>query len=547
MVARLKTSETLAMTALPAPAPAIDPRVYARRWWTLAVLCLSLVLIGLDNTILNVALPTIQRTFNATAAELQWLVDAYVLVFAGLLLTMGALGDRFGRARALQLGLLIFAGASALAPLTTDINQLIAIRVGMGIGGALIMPSTLSIIANVFPSQERARAITIWAGVSGLGVGLGPLVGGLLIENFAWSSVFLLNVPIALIALALGFVFVPESRDPSGARLDMLGAVLSIGAVSTLVYAIIEAPGQGWTDPVILAAFALAVVLGVAFAWRETHTAAPMLDLALFRDRRFTAGAGAIALTFFAMFGVIFGLTQFLQFVLGKTALEAGALMVTLAIGIPIGARISLKAVEHVGARRTMAAGLVWVTLILLTLTQWTPTTETWVVSLTLFFLAIGLANVMAPGTGTVMSAVPEAKAGVGSAMNDLLRQLGGALGVAVIGSVMNTAYRGQMTDAVSGLPGPAAEAAQDSVGAAVAIAGQVGGVAGDALAAVARVSFVDALGLAAVVAAGVALATAAFVARAMPRDAVSSLGHGSRAPAADAPAADAPAAAAGR
>jgi EmrB/QacA subfamily drug resistance transporter len=513
------------MTALPAQAPAVDPRVYARRWWTLGVLCLSLVLIGLDNTILNVALPTIQRTFHATASDLQWLVDAYVLVFAGLLLTMGALGDRFGRARALQVGLVIFGGASALAPLATDIGQLIAIRVGMGVGGALIMPSTLSIIANVFPSGERARAITIWAGVSGLGVGLGPLVGGLLIENFAWSSVFLLNVPIALIALVLGVFLVPESRDPSGARLDLPGAVLSIGGVTALVYGIIEAPGQGWTDPVILGAIALAVVLGLAFAWRETHTAEPMLDLALFRDRRFTAGAGAIALTFFALFGVIFGLTQFLQFVLGKTALEAGALMVTLAIGIPVGARISLKAVEHVGTRRTMTAGLVWVTLVLITLTQWSPTTATWIVSLTLFFLAIGLANVMAPGTGTVMSAVPEAKAGVGSAMNDLLRQLGGALGVAVIGSVMNTVYRDRMTDAVSPLPGPAADAARDSVGAAVAIAGQIGGAAGEALAGVARLAFVDALGLAAVVAAAVALATAAFVARAMPREVTAGLG----------------------
>jgi EmrB/QacA subfamily drug resistance transporter len=499
---------------------AIAPSVYARRWWTLGVLCLSLVLIGLDSTILNVALPTIQQTFRATASDLQWLVDAYVLVFAGLLLTMGALGDRFGRARALQVGLVIFGGASLLAVVVTDINQLIGIRVAMGVGGALIMPSTLSIIANVFPSHERARAITIWAGVSGLGVGLGPLIGGLLIENFAWSSVFLVNVPIVLTALVLGFFLVPESRDPSGARLDLPGAVLSIGAVTALVYGIIEAPAHGWDDPVIVGAFGLAILLGLAFTWRETHTDAPMLDLALFRDRRFTAGALSIALTFFALFGVIFGLTQFLQFVLGKTALEAGAIMVTLAIGLPVGARISLTAVAHVGTRRVMTAGLIWVSIVLLTLTQWSPTTEEWVVSLTLFFLAIGLANVMAPGTGTVMSAVPEAKAGVGSAMNDLLRQLGGALGVAVIGSVMNTVYRDRMTDVVAGLPAPAADAARDSVGAAVAIASQVGGAIGEALAAVARTSFVDALGIAAIVAAGVAVFTAFFVARSMPADA---------------------------
>jgi len=230
-------------------APSVGDRVYARRWWTLGVLSLSLVLIGLDNTILNVALPTIQQTFNATASDLQWMVDAYVLVFAGLLLTMGALGDKFGRARGLQIGLVVFAVSSLGASFATEVSHLIVARVAMGVGGALIMPSTLSVIANVFPREERAKAITIWAGVSGLGVGLGPLVGGLLIENFSWSSVFLVNVPIALVALVLGIVLVPESRDPSGARLDLPGAVLSIGAVSALVYGIIEAPAVGWTNP----------------------------------------------------------------------------------------------------------------------------------------------------------------------------------------------------------------------------------------------------------------------------------------------------------
>ncbi|HEX7347408.1 MAG TPA: DHA2 family efflux MFS transporter permease subunit [Candidatus Limnocylindrales bacterium] len=493
-----------------------DDRIYRRRWWTLAVLSLSLVIIGLDNTVLNVALPTLQRTFGATAADLQWMVDAYVLVFAGLLLTMGALGDRFGRARLLQLGLVVFAVSSIAATFSTEAIHLIVARIAMGIGGAMIMPSTLSIIANVFPPEERVRAITIWAGVSGLGVGLGPFVGGLLIENFDWSAVFLLNVPIAILALLLGLAFVPESRDPSGAPLDIPGAILSIGAVSALVYGIIEAPATGWSDPTILGSFAAALVLGALFAWRETHTDAPMLDLALFRDRRFAAGAGAISLTFFALFGVIFGLTQYLQFILGKTPLEAGTLMLALALGIPIGARISLKAGEHVGVGRAMGVALVLIALILLSLTRWTPQTDQLVVAGTLFFLAACLANVMAPATGTVMSAVPEAKAGVGSAMNDLLRQLGGALGVAVIGSVMNTIYRDQVADALTGLPPAAADAAGDSVGAAVAIAAQLE-AAGEALAATAKVAFVDGLGAAAIVAAIVAVATAVFVVRVMP------------------------------
>jgi EmrB/QacA subfamily drug resistance transporter len=508
------------MTAQPATRSDAE-RIHAHRWGTLGVLSLSLVIIGLDNTILNVALPTLQRTFAASAAELQWMVDAYVLVFAGLLLTMGALGDRFGRARALQLGLVIFAASSIGAMFATSTIQLIGARIAMGVGGALIMPSTLSVIVNVFPAAERSRAIAVWAGVSGLGVGLGPLIGGLLIENFTWSSVFLVNVPIALVALVLGWFLVPESRDPSASSLDLPGAALSIGAVSALVYGIIEAPSKGWTSPEILGAFAIAAVLGAIFAWRETHTREPMLDLALFRDRRFTGGALAIALTFFALFAVIFGLTQYLQFVLGKTALEAGTLMVALALGLPFGARISLKAVEHVGTRRVVATALVGVALVLLSLTQWTAATDPLVIAGTLFLLAICMANVMAPSTGSVMSAVPEAKAGVGSAMNDLLRQLGGALGIAIIGSVMNTAYRDRMADAVAGLPAGAAALARDSVGAAVAIAGQVGGAAGDALATVARASFVDALHVAAIVAAAVALGTAAFVARTIPARAI--------------------------
>jgi EmrB/QacA subfamily drug resistance transporter len=411
----------------------------------------------------------------------------------------------------------LFALTSVAATFSTEAVHLVAARVGMGIGGALIMPSTLSIIANVFPREERPRAITIWAGVSGLGVGLGPLIGGLLIANFDWSAVFLINVPIALIALVLGIFLVPESRDPSSPPVDLPGAILSIGAVTAFVYAVIEAPGSGWTDPQILVTFAAALVLGVGFAWRETHTEHPMLDLALFHDRHFTAGAFAIALTFFALFAVIFGLTQYLQFVLGKTALEAGAVMVTLAVGIPVGARISLKAVGHVGTKRVIAVALVAVGGILLTVTRWTPTTETWVVSVTLFFLAVALANIMAPATSTVMSAVPETKAGVGSAMNDLLRQLGGALGVAIIGSVMNTVYRDRMVEVVVALPAQAAALAGDSVGAAVAIATQVGGPAGQALAAAARGSFVDALGIAAVVAAAVTFATSVLVARTMP------------------------------
>src|SRR5688572_26869478 len=242
----------------------IDPRTYARRWRTLGVLALSLLIIGLDNTVLNVALPTLQTHFSASGSTLQWIVDAYLLSFAGVLLTMGTLGDRFGRKRVLQSGLLLFGAASVLAAFAQDANQLIVLRAVMGIGGAMIMPATLSVIVDIFPREERGKAIGIWSAIAGLGIGLGPFVGGLLLEWFSWASVFWLNVPIVAAALVAGFVLVPESRDPRPGAFDLRGAALSIGTLVTLVYGIIEAAPRGWTDPLVLGAFGAAAVFGVA-------------------------------------------------------------------------------------------------------------------------------------------------------------------------------------------------------------------------------------------------------------------------------------------
>src|ERR687890_678596 len=243
----------------------IDPRVYARRWKTLAVLSLSLLLIGLDNTVLNVALPTLQTHFSASASTLQWIVDAYLLSFAGVLLTMGTLGDRFGRKRALQAGLTLFGVASVLAALAETSGQLIALRAAMGVGGAMIMPATLSVIMDVFPREERGKAIGIWSAIAGVGIGLGPFVGGLLLEWFDWSSVFWLNVPIVGVALVCGFKLVPESRDPRPGAFDLPGAALSVATLVALVYGIIEATPRGWTDPLVLGCFAAAALLGTAF------------------------------------------------------------------------------------------------------------------------------------------------------------------------------------------------------------------------------------------------------------------------------------------
>jgi EmrB/QacA subfamily drug resistance transporter len=501
------------LSPIPSPVDSLHPR----RWWTLAVLSLSLVIIGLDNTVLNVALPTLQREFDATSTQLQWMVDAYVVVFAGLLLTLGAMGDRFGRAKALQAGLLIFLGASVWAAYSGSAESLIAARAVMGVGGALIMPGTLSVLIDVFPREERGRAIAIWSGVAGIGVGLGPLVAGLLLDWFWWGIVFLINVPIAVIALVAGWWLVPDSRDPDHARLDIPGALLSISAISLLVYAIIEAPVHGWTDGVTLALFGGAVVLIAAFAWWEFHTEHPMLDFGVFRNRRFSPGAAAIGFTFFALFGTIFAFTQYLQFVQGYSALEAGVRLIPLALGIAIGARSSERLAARLGTTPVVVGGMTLVALVLGSFALLGTGTSYWILGPTVFLLALGMGHVMAPATDAVMGAIPEAKAGVGSAMNDVVRQVAGALGVAIIGSIINTVYRDQMQDATTGLPGPAAEAARDSVGAALAVASQTQNPGASVLATAARSSFLDAMGIAALVGMGILLLGAIVVHRWLP------------------------------
>src|SRR6476661_2701954 len=311
-----------------------DPAVVQdRRWLTLLVLCISLIVITLDNTILNVALPSLSRPtidggLGATASQLQWTVDAYVLVFAGLLLTAGSLGDRYGRYRFLAFGLALFGIGSALSAFATSATMLIGTRALMGVGGAFIMPATLSIITNVFTEPvERGKAIGVWAGVSALGIGLGPITGGILLEHFWWGSVFIVNVPIVIAGLVLGYFLVPESRDPEHAALDPLGAVLSIAALGTLLWSIIEAPGKGWGSTPIVAGFLIGALLLVGFFAWELHTTHPMLDMRFFENPRFSAASGAITLVFLALFGTLFLMTQFLQSVLGYSTVKAGAVL----------------------------------------------------------------------------------------------------------------------------------------------------------------------------------------------------------------------------
>lgn len=450
---------------------AIDAAQYARRWKTLGVLSLSLVIIGLDNTILNVALPTLQDHFHASASRLQWMVDAYMLVFAGLLLVFGTLGDRFGRKLALQAGVTVFGLASLAAPLAGSAGQLIAVRAGMGVGAALIMPATLSIIANVFTGPERTKAIAIWAALAAVGIGLGPLAGGILLEWFSWWSVFMVNVPFAALALLLGFRLVPESRDPHPGAFDLPGAALSTAGFTVLVYAIIEAPSRGWTSGIVLGSIAASVALLTAFLLWERRTAEPMLDLSFFRNARFSVGTASVSIAFFGLMGGSFGLTQYLQFAHGYSAIQAGGIMSSMALGLMLGSGSSSRAVTRLGTSRVVAAGLAGLSGLLAVPLLWDTSTSAAVLVVWFFGLTLAMGWAMAPATAAVVGAVPAAKSGIAAATNTVSRMVAGALGVAVIGSLVGSLYTNDVGGKLDVLPSGARAQAENSVGAAGAIA----------------------------------------------------------------------------
>jgi EmrB/QacA subfamily drug resistance transporter len=482
-----------------------------RRWAILVVLCVSVFVIVMDNTILNVALPRLVEDLGATTSQLQWIVDAYTLVYAGLLLTGGSLGDRFGRKGAFVNGLAVFGLGSLLSALATSPGQLIATRSLMGIGSALLTPATLSIITDVFRDpRERGRAIAIWSAFAGLGSGLGPVIGGVLLAHFSWSSVFWVNVPVVVAGMIAAVFMVPTSRDETAARFDPVGAVLSIAGSVALLFGIIQAPDRGWTDAQILAAFVAAVVLIAAFLRWELRNPVPMVDLSLFRNPRFSSANAALTVMFFALFGQFFLLTQYLQFVKGYSPLEAGLRMlpwaaVTVALS-PMSARVS----ERIGNRATITGGLVVVAVGVGLMGAFEPGSGYGLLVLQMTVEAAGMSMVMAPATAAVMSAVPREKAGVGSAMNNTTRQMGGALGVAVIGSLVSSSYAGRLSNGLAergvALSGEHLAAAKASLGAALGAAADGVGGGGSVLADAARVAFTDALAVGSLVAAGVAL-----------------------------------------
>jgi EmrB/QacA subfamily drug resistance transporter len=453
-----------------------DPEVvHRRRWFTLAVLCMCLFVIVLDNSILNVAIPTLARAkdvggLGASGAELQWIVDSYTLVFAGLLLTAGSLGDRFGRYRLLTIGLCIFGAGSVLSAFSGEASVLVVTRGLMGIGGAAIMPATLSILTNVFTDpRERTKAIGVWAGCAGL-AGLGPIVGGGLLSHFWWGSVFLVNAPVVIVGLVAAAYLVPDSRDPSAARLDPLGALLSIVALGTILWAVIEGPVHGWRSGTSLVAFGVGLLLLVAFFLWELRCESPMLDMRFFENPRFSAASGAIMLTFFAMFGMLFVLTQYLQLVLGYSPVKAGTVLLPQAVFIMVSAPLSSVLTRRFGNKLVVAGGLFLVSASLLLFRILDEHTTIPTVMAVASLLAIGIGNIMAPATDSIMGSLPRSKAGVGSAMNDTTRQVGGAVGVAVIGSVLSSSFSASLGPKLRGVPAELVAQAKTGIGSALSL-----------------------------------------------------------------------------
>jgi EmrB/QacA subfamily drug resistance transporter len=496
----------------------LDDRVHRRRWATLAILCVSLLVIVIDNTIVNVALPTLVRDLGTSITDLQWVVDAYTLVFAGLLLTAGSLGDRFGRKGALTAGLVVFGGASAAAAFAGGVGSLIAARAVMGIGAALIMPATLSILTNVFTdARERALAIGLWSGVAGIAVALGPVTGGFLLEHFWWGSVFIVNVPIVIAAIVAGHFLVPDSRNPERPKIDLVGAGLSIVGLGALVASIIEAPSNGWTDPLILTGFAVAMISLVTFVWWERRIDEPMLDVRFFANARFTAASVNVTLVFFALFGFIFLATQYLQFVLGYSAFEAGVRTLPFAFALMVMAPLSSKAVQWFGTKRVVVTGMLLFASGLLVASTSTVDSGYETVMLAMVLMGAGMGLSVAPATESIMGALPLHQAGVGSAVNDTSREVGGALGVAIVGSMLSSLYSSDLNSKLpANVPSQVRDAADQSVGAALQVSSQLGRV-GAPLADAARESFVYAMSRASLVTAAVAVVGALLAWRFLP------------------------------
>ncbi|MFJ6913464.1 MFS transporter [Streptomyces sp. NPDC101133] len=447
------------------------PGPYARRWWALLVLCLSLLIVVMANTSLIVAAPDMTADLGLSSSDLQWVIDGYTVPYAALMLVLGAIGDKYSRRGALVTGLVIFAGGSVMGSLVHETGLVVAARAIMGVGAAVVMPATLSLLVAVFPKGERARAITAWTATSGLAIAVGPLVAGWLLEDHAWGSTFLVNVPVAVLAVVGALILVPPSKAAGAGRIDYVGGLLSIVSVGSLVYATIEGPHFGWGAGPVAAAVVAGVGLIAFVAWELRHPH-PMLDVRRFLLRPFSGSMLAVLFFFFGTYGAIYYATQFLQFVLGYGALETGVRLLPLAGAVFVGAAVTGRLTPKLGVRAMVGSGMAIGTagVFLLVLIEQGSTYADFLAPMLLLGLAIGLS--VSPATDTIMGSFPESELGVGGGANDTALELGGSLGIAVLGSLLGTSYRDELSGLVGDrLPAAALDTAQDSVGGGLAVA----------------------------------------------------------------------------
>ncbi len=509
---RLSTGDSRSDEAFPNLSPG-----HPQRWNILWILCGSLVLVVVSVSSLNVAIPAVQRGLGATATELQWIIDSYAVVFAGALLPAGALGDRFGRRGALMWGLAVFGIAAAAGMLADTPTQLIASRSAMGLGAALIMPATLSIVATVFGPEERGKAIAIWAGFAGAGGVVGLLSSGVLLERFWWGSVFAVNIPIVVLLSAAVLWLVPTSKDPDATPFDPAGAVLSMLGLGGLVFGVIEGAEKGWTSPESFGGFGLGLLALTAFVVWELRSDHPLLDPRFFANRDFSVGCFTITVAFFGIFGMFFVTTQFLQFVQGYDPLATGLRILPYALVLLVVAPLAARAADRHGARIVIAsgafvgaAGFAWLALLEVGSSSWTLAGG-------LATVAIGTGLLMPPATTALVASLPPAKAGVGSAMNDTTREVGGALGIAVVGALLKVGYSDSLGTATDALDAEARHIADDSIGGLLAVAAQLPPAQAEPLVAAGRVAFVDGQALGLGVAAALLFTTAVVVLAALP------------------------------
>jgi DHA2 family multidrug resistance protein-like MFS transporter len=506
------------MTFEPPTASAVPlyarPEVHQRRWFLLGVLCLSLVMIVMAVSSLNVALPSIQSDLDASSTMLQWILDAYALVFAGLLLVAGALGDRFGRKGTLLIGLGVFGLGAIVSGFAGSAEVVIVGRAIQGAGAAFVMPATLSLLTAVFPPHERAKAIGTWVAFAGAGGALGPIVAGALLERFWWGSAFLFNVPVVAVTAIAIAIYSPRSRDESDTPLDPRGAALSLVGLTALLFGIIEGAERGWTDSFVVGSFVVAAVVLYGFVRWEMVAEHPMLPISYFADRRFSVGSAVITTSFFVMFGWFFLLSLYLQFVRGYSPLEAGLATLPLPPMFIILSPRSAAIAARLGSGRTMALGFLLVGAGFALLVPVTPDTPYVVLAAALALMGAGMAITAAPATTSIMSAVPQSKAGVASAVNDTTRELGGALGIAVLGTIVSSLYRSRLDLGGLSLPADTTREAEASVGQAVTSSRQLSGGGASALVQRAGDAFTEAFALTAIISATIVVVAAILVVR---------------------------------